>query len=89
MGVEFRILGPLEAVIDGEQVSLGGRRQRAVLAILLSLANETVPVERLIDGVWDDDPPETASNVLQGVCLEPAKGARQGAPRTGRTGVAG
>ena len=52
MGVEFRILGPLEADIDGEPASLGGRRQRAVLAILLSQANETVPVERLIDGVF-------------------------------------
>jgi DNA-binding SARP family transcriptional activator len=66
VGVEFRILGPLEADVDGAPASLGGQRQRAVLAILLSQANDTVPVERLIDGVWDDSPPETASNVLQG-----------------------
>jgi len=66
VGVEFRILGPLEADVDGVPASLGGQRQRAVLAILLSQANETVPVERLIDGVWDDSPPETAANVLQG-----------------------
>ena len=66
MSVQFRILGPLEALVDGRTVGLGGRGQRAVLAILLAQANETVPVERLIDGVWDDAPPETAGNVLQG-----------------------
>ena len=60
------MLGPLEATVDGAAVPLGGRRQGAVLAVLLAHANETVPVERLIDGVWDDEPPETAANVLQG-----------------------
>jgi DNA-binding SARP family transcriptional activator len=37
-----------------------------VLAILLARANEVVPIARLVDGVWGDDPPETAANVLQG-----------------------
>jgi DNA-binding SARP family transcriptional activator len=66
VSVEFRILGPLEALLDGVPAALGGPRQRAVLAILLAHANEVVPADRLIDGVWDDDPPETAANVLQG-----------------------
>ena len=66
MGVEFGILGPLQALVDGTPVSLGGRQQRAVLAILLARANQTVPVDRLIDDVWDDSPPETAGNLLQG-----------------------
>ena len=66
MNVEFRILGPLEVAVDGKLVQLGGPRQRAVLALLLAQANEVVPVERLIDGVWDEDPPETAANILQG-----------------------
>ena len=66
MSVEFRILGPLQALVDGEPASLGGRQQRAVLAILLTQANQTVPVDRLIDDVWDDSPPETAANLLQG-----------------------
>jgi DNA-binding SARP family transcriptional activator len=64
--VEYRILGPLEALADGRPVALGGRHQRAVLAILLAHANEVVPVDRLIDGIWDEGPPETAANVLQG-----------------------
>ena len=66
MGVEFGILGPLQALVNGTSVSLGGRQQRAVLAILLAQANQTVPVDRLIDDVWDDSPPETAGNLLQG-----------------------
>lgn len=66
VSVEFRILGPLQALVDGAPVSLGGRQQRAVLAILLAQANQTVPVDRLIDDVWDDSPPETAANLIQG-----------------------
>ena len=66
MRVEFRILGPLDALVDGRPVGLGGRHQRALLALLLVQANEVVPVDRLIDGIWDEAPPETAANVLQG-----------------------
>jgi DNA-binding SARP family transcriptional activator len=64
--IEYRILGPLEAVRDGEPVPLGGAKQRAVLALLLSRGGETVPAGRLIDEIWTDDPPETAGNLLQG-----------------------
>jgi DNA-binding SARP family transcriptional activator len=63
---EYRVLGPLEALIDGRPVKLGGSRPRAVLAVLLLHAGQIVPSSRLIDHVWADDPPETAQNVLQG-----------------------
>src|SRR5687767_2477785 len=66
MRLDFRILGPVEALVDGVPATLGGTRQRAVLALLLAHANKVVPVEQLIDAVWDDAPPETAANVLQG-----------------------
>ena len=66
MGLEYRILGPLEVVADGRPASLGGPRQRAVLAILLAHANEAVPIGGLIDGVWGEQPPETAENIVQG-----------------------
>ena len=63
--VEFRILGPLE-VRDGERVvPLGGARRRAVLGLLLLEANRVVPVDRLVDGVWGDDPPASAHASLQ------------------------
>ena len=65
MAVDFRILGPLEVLRDGELVQLGGVRQQAVLAVLLLHAGEVVSAERLIDAVWDEEPPSAARNVLQ------------------------
>ena len=41
--MEFRILGPLEAWDEGREVSLGGPRPRALLAVLLLHVNEVVP----------------------------------------------
>jgi DNA-binding SARP family transcriptional activator len=63
--VDFRLLGPLEVVRDGRPVSLGGRKPRALLAILLLHANEVVPADRLIDALWGESPPGTAANTLQ------------------------
>src|SRR5688572_10038290 len=58
--MEFRVLGPLEVATAGRLLSLGGRKQRTVLALLLLHANELVPRERLIDAVWGDEPPAEA-----------------------------
>ncbi len=63
--MEFRILGPLEVEHDDRRVNLGGSKQRALLASLLLRANEVVPRDRLIDQLWDGDPPETARTALQ------------------------
>jgi DNA-binding SARP family transcriptional activator len=63
--VEFRILGPLEVVEQGRSLTLGGPRQRALLALLLTRANEVVSRDRLIDELWGAHAPSTASNTLQ------------------------
>jgi DNA-binding SARP family transcriptional activator/basic membrane lipoprotein Med (substrate-binding protein (PBP1-ABC) superfamily) len=63
--MEFSVLGPLEARVGGEPVSLGGAEQRAVLAALLLRANEIVAVERVIDEVWGDSPPPSAAHSLE------------------------
>jgi DNA-binding SARP family transcriptional activator/ABC-type transport system substrate-binding protein/DNA-binding beta-propeller fold protein YncE len=57
--VEFRLLGPLEVCRDGEQLVLGGPKQRAVLAILVLHANEVVPRGRLLADVWGERAPES------------------------------
>src|SRR5262249_30804315 len=63
--LEFRILGPLE-VRDGDRiVPLGGTRRRAVLGLLLLDANRVVSIERLVDGLWGEDPPASAQASLQ------------------------
>ena len=55
--MEFRLLGPLEVCRDGEQLVLGGPKQRAVLAILVLHANEVVPRGRLLADVWGERAP--------------------------------
>src|SRR5436309_16012763 len=54
--VRFRVLGPLSVAGN----VLAASRERTVLAVLLLEPNRLVPVERLIDAVWGDNPPVTA-----------------------------
>jgi DNA-binding SARP family transcriptional activator len=63
--LEFRILGPLEVVDDGRLLPLGGRMQRAVLALLVLEAGAVVSVDRLVDALWGERPPRTAVASLQ------------------------
>ena len=63
--LEFRILGPLEAVDDAGPIRLGGPKQRATLAILLLNANRVVSVERLADALYSGAAPVTAVTQIQ------------------------
>jgi DNA-binding SARP family transcriptional activator len=62
--VDFRVLGPMEAVANGSSVALGGAKQRALLAMLLLHANEVVSTERLIDELWGESPPATVTKSI-------------------------
>lgn len=62
--VEFRLLGSLEAVENGFVLQLGGRQQRALLAMLLLRPNEVVSADQLIDALWGERPPPTASTMV-------------------------
>ncbi len=46
-------------------VTVGGARQRALLAVLLLHANETLSADRLIDELWGEQPPPTAAKTVQ------------------------
>lgn len=63
--LDIHLLGPIGAERHGEAVSLGGPRQRAVLARLALVPGQVVTVDRLVDDVWAGDPPATAVNTLQ------------------------
>lgn len=63
--MEFRILGPLEVWNGGREVSLGGPKPRALLALLLLHANEVVPTDRLVDELWGEDSPDGATGALR------------------------
>ncbi|MCD0452634.1 AAA family ATPase [Actinocorallia sp. API 0066] len=65
MSVQVRLLGPVDVVVDGVELPLPGLRRKAVLARLALRPGEVVGVDRLIDAVWDGDPPATAVNALQ------------------------
>ena len=81
---EFLVLGPLEVRTGGRPVRLGGRKQRAVLAVLALHAGEVVSTERLIDLLWGESPPSSAATALHGhvsqlrKLVEPGRGS--GAP---------
>lgn len=63
--MEFRILGPIAVFDQGRPLPLGGPRQRTILALLLTRANEVVSTDRLIDELWGAQAPKTAQNALQ------------------------
>ncbi|MFB4309185.1 BTAD domain-containing putative transcriptional regulator [Actinomadura sp. GTD37] len=63
--MRFGILGAVEVRVGGDAVPVGGPTVRALLAMLLLDAGRTVPNERLIDGLYGDDPPSGAANALQ------------------------
>jgi DNA-binding SARP family transcriptional activator/DNA-binding beta-propeller fold protein YncE len=64
--MEYRVLGPLEALAGGKPVPLGPPKQRVVLGTLLLHANEVVSTERLVDELWGERPPPSAPKVIQG-----------------------
>ena len=73
--MDFRILGPLEVLDEGRAVALGGSKQRALLALLLLHANETLSTDRLIDELWGERPPANGRQDGADADLAPAQGA--------------
>src|SRR5918911_451880 len=63
--MEFKLLGPLELDDGSGSVTLGGRKQRALLARLLLDVNRTVGVDRLVDDLWGESVPESAQKMVQ------------------------
>jgi predicted ATPase/DNA-binding SARP family transcriptional activator len=63
--LEFRILGPLEVLREGEALEIGPRRHRALLALLLLSANRVVSADRLIEDLWAGRPPSGAAKTLR------------------------
>ncbi|WP_053739444.1 BTAD domain-containing putative transcriptional regulator [Nocardia sp. NRRL S-836] len=71
MTVEYRVLGPLQVLADGEPVVVPAGRGRVLLATLLLRANEFVSVDELVDRLWEGAPPaaDRAHKTLQTVVL--------------------
>jgi DNA-binding SARP family transcriptional activator len=56
--MEFRVLGPVEVVVDGVAPRIGSATQRTLLALLLAHPNEVVSTDRIVEVLWPDNPPE-------------------------------
>ena len=63
--MEFRLLGPVEVVREHRPVALGGPKQRSILAMLVTHANEVVSADRLADVLWGEAPPADPGSVIQ------------------------
>ena len=62
--MDFHVLGPLEVSHEGAPVRIGSRMQRRLLALLLLHGGDPVPAERMIDVLWDGEPPPSAPQGL-------------------------
>ena len=65
MELQIRLLGTVELCVDGETVTPGAAKRRAVLAGLAIEANHSVPLPRLARMVWSDYPPTSATANLR------------------------
>lgn len=59
------ILGPLEVHTADGALEIPGRRLRALLIRLALAPGRVVSADRLIDDLWQDEPPAAAHNALQ------------------------
>ncbi|MFI5593374.1 AfsR/SARP family transcriptional regulator [Amycolatopsis sp. NPDC051758] len=63
--MEFRLLGPIEVRDATGSLALGGAKARTLLAALLLAPGRVVATDRLVDIIWDDEPPPTARALIQ------------------------
>ena len=63
--MHVRVLGSVEASVGGRRVALGAGKPRALFALLALHAGEAVSADRLIEGIWGEQPPATAAKMLQ------------------------
>jgi DNA-binding SARP family transcriptional activator len=65
MKLEFRLLGDVAVLTDGHPLDLGGTRPRGVLGLLLLQRNRPIATELLVERLWPEDQPLTATKAIQ------------------------
>src|SRR5262245_23051528 len=58
--IDYLLFGETEVRVAGSAVTLGGAKQRGVLAVLLAGHGTVVSTDRIIDAVWGSDVPGKA-----------------------------
>lgn len=70
-GPLFRILGPVEILAaDGEWRGVGSAKCRTTLALLLLARGQVVPLDRLVDGLWPEEPPGRALDLVRNYVMK-------------------
>lgn len=57
-------LGPVEVLSAGSSVNIGGPKPKALLAALMLEPRQVVSIDRLVDLIWDENPPQSAVALL-------------------------
>jgi DNA-binding SARP family transcriptional activator len=65
VAVDFRLLGPLEILVDGVPQAMPGGKPKSLLAVLLINRNRVVSADSLADAMWDSEPPTAYQGILQ------------------------
>jgi YVTN family beta-propeller protein len=86
--MHFRILGPLEVENGSQSLRLGGHQQRALLALLLLRANEVVPVDEIIEGLWGAEAPASATKSVHAL-ISKLRGRLEGEAADSASGETG
>jgi DNA-binding SARP family transcriptional activator len=63
--MDFRLLGPIEASVEGKSVEFSNGRQQKLMALLLFYEGQVVSLDRIIEALWDGEPPVTAKGQIQ------------------------
>lgn len=63
--LDVRLLGQIAVEVDGSDCNITSGRQKAILALLASESGQVVSVDRIVDTVWGETPPPSATNALQ------------------------
>jgi DNA-binding SARP family transcriptional activator len=71
--IEFRVLGPLEVLVEGRALELKRQKQRSLLALLLLHAGEVVSTDQLVEELWAGKAPKAAVGSLQNLVSEVRK----------------
>jgi DNA-binding SARP family transcriptional activator len=87
VGCEVAVLGAVEVRRDDGPVELGTPKQRAVVAALALAQGRPVSADALIDLLWHDVPPATATTTLQAYVSGLRKALEPGRRRRGASHV--
>jgi WD40 repeat protein len=82
--MQIRVLGSVDVELEGSRVKLAGPKQRAVLSMLALSANTTVSFERLVDGLWGEEPVTFSPDGRLLAVAAMYKGVEVRDPRSGR-----